>query len=137
MESRRINRNFRQLCKKMQTHAYHLCDPGPLLLALFVNDLGIVQAMESYGPPRLRGKDLSNLALLNVFRILGGYRRINHLNNNRDRSVALANGVGIFGTRSRYYQDTLEFTFNQLHSLRCDLVSRSKELGLIEGMKIA
>ena len=137
LESRRINRDFELICKKMQTHPFHLCDPGPLLLAPFINDLGIVQATESYGPLRLRGKELSNLALLNVFRILGGYRRINHLSNNRDRSVAFASGVGLFGTRSRYYQDTLEFNFEQLHSLRCDLVSRAKELGLIEGMKIA
>jgi len=137
LESRRINRHFELICKKMRTHAYHLCDPGPILLAPFVNDLGILQAMESYGPPRLRGKDLSNLALLNVFRILGGYRRINHLSNNRDRSVALASGLGMFGTRSRYYEDTIEFKFAQLHDLRCDLINRAKELGLIEGMKIA
>jgi hypothetical protein len=137
LESRRINRHFELICKKMHTHAYHLCDPGPLLLAQFVNDLGIVQAMETHGPLRLRGKELSNLALLNVFRILGGYRRINHLSNNRDRSVALASGLGMFGTRSRYYQDTLEFKFDQLHCLRCDLITRAKELGIIEGMKIA
>ncbi|MBW2450707.1 MAG: transposase [Deltaproteobacteria bacterium] len=137
LESRRINRHFELLCKKMQTHAYHLCDPGPLILASFVNDLGVVQAMESYGPPRLRGKELSNLALLNVFRILGGYRRINHLSNNRDRSVALASGLGMFGTRSRYYQDSVEFKFDQLHCLRCDLINRAKELGLVQGMKIA
>ena len=137
LESRRINRHFELICKKMRTHPYHLCDPGPILLAPFVNDLGIVQAMESYGPARLRGKDLSNLALLNVFRILGGYRRINHLSNNRDRSVALASGLGMFGSRSRYYEDTIEFKFGQLHDLRCDLISRAKELGLIEGMKIA
>jgi len=137
LESRRINRHFELICKKMQTHAYHLCDPGPLILAPFVNDLGIVQAMESYGPARLRGKDLSNLALLNVFRILAGYRRINHLSNNRDRSVALASGLGMFGTRSRYYEHSLEFTFEQIHALRCDLISRAKELGIIEGMKIA
>ena len=121
----------------MRTHAYQLCDPGPLLLAQFVNDLGIVQAMESYGPARLRGVGMSNLALLNVFRILGGYRRINHLSNNRDRSVALASGLGMFGSRSKYYEDTLEFKFDQIHSLRCDLISRAKELGLIEGKKIA
>ena len=133
----RINRHFEQLCRKMHTHAYQLCDPGPLLLAPFVNDLGIVQAMESYGPIRLRGKDLSNLALLNVFRILGGYRRINHLSDNRDRSVALASGLGMFGSRSRYYEDTLEFKFDQIHSLRCDLISRAKELGLIQGRRIA
>lgn len=137
LESRRINRQFEQLCGKMRTHAYQLCDPGPLLLAQFVNDLGIVQAMESYGPARLRGKGMSNLALLNIFRILGGYRRINHLSNNRDRSVALASGLGMFGSRSRYYEDTLEFKFDQIHSLRCDLISRAKELGLIEGKKIA
>lgn len=137
LESRRINRHFELLCRKMHTHTYHLCDPGPLILAQFANDLGIVQAMESYGPVRFRGKDLSNLALLNVFRILGGYRRINHLSDNRDRSVALASGLGMFGTRSRYYEDTLEFKFDQIHSLRCDLISRAKELGLIEGKKIA
>jgi hypothetical protein len=137
LESRRINRHFELICKKMQTHAYHLCDPGPLILAPFVNDLGIVQAMESYGPARLRGKDLSNLALLNVFRILAGYRRINHLSNNRDRCVALASGLGMFGSRSRYYEDSLEFTFEQIHSLRCDLISRAKQLGIIEGIKIA
>ena len=137
LESRRINRQFDQLCGKMRTHAYQLCDPGPLLLAQFVNDLGIVQAMESYGPARLRGRDMTNLALLNVFRILGGYRRINHLSNNRDRSVALASGLGMFGSRSRYYEDTFEFKFDQIHSLRCDLISRAKELGLIEGKKIA
>ena len=68
----------------MRTHAYQLCDPGPLLLAQFVNDLGIVQAMESYGPTRLRGVCMSNLALLNVFRILGGYRRINHFEPNQN-----------------------------------------------------
>lgn len=137
LESRRINRHFKLICKKMRTHTYHLCDPGPLLLAPFINDLGIVQAMESYGPPRLRGKEVSNLGLLNVFRILGGYPRINHLSNNRDRSVALAAGLGMFGTRSRYYQDTIEFKFDHLYSLRCDLINRAKELGIIEGMKIA
>jgi len=137
LESRRINRQFEQLCGKMRTHAYHLCDPGPLILAQFVSDLGIVQAMEKHGPLRLRGVGLSNLALLNVFRILSGYRRINHLSNNRDRSVALASGLGMFGSRSRYYEDTLEFKFNEIHALRYDLISRAKELELIEGKKIA
>jgi len=137
LKSRRMNRHFEQLCQKMRTHAYQLCDPGPLILAQFTNDLGIVQAMEAHGPPRLRGEEISNLALLNVFRILAGYRRINHLSDNRDRSVALASGQGMFGSRSRYYDDTLEFKFSQIHSLRCDLITRAKELGLIEGRKIA
>ena len=56
LSSRRINRNFRLFCQKMRIKVYHICDPGVFLLAPFVNDLGIVQAFETYGPPRLRGK---------------------------------------------------------------------------------
>ncbi len=137
LQSRRINRHFELICKKMRTRQYHLCDPGPLLLAPFVNELGIAQAMEVHGPPSPRGKDLPSLALLNVFRILGGYRRINHLSDNRDRSVALASGLGMFGSRSRYYRDTMDFKFDQLHALRCDLITRGRELKIVEGTKIA
>lgn len=137
LETRRINRHFELISDKMRTHAYHICDPGPILLAPFVSDLGIAQAMESHGPTKLRGKEITNLALLNVFRIIGGYRRINHLSNNSDHSVAIASGIGMFGTCSRYYEDTLEFKFKQIHELRCDLVIRAKELEIIEGMKIA
>ena len=137
LESRRINRHFELICKKMQTHAYHLCDPGPLILAPFVNDLGIVQAMESYGPLRMRGKELSNIALFNIFRVLSGYRRVCHLSNHGDRSVAFASGLGMFGSRSRYYEDTTKFKFEQLNSLRHDLIMRAKELKIVEGRKIA
>ena len=111
LKSRRINRHFQLICDKMKHHSFHICDPGPLLLAPFVNSLGVVQAFESYGPQRLRGKDLSNLALLNVFRIIGGYRRVNHLSDNRDRSVAFAAGLGMFGSTSRFYEHSGQFTF--------------------------
>ena len=136
LSTRRINRHFERICRKMKTRSFNICDPGPFLLAPFVNNLGIVQSFELYGPPKLRGKELTNLALLNVFRILSGYRRINHLSNNQDRSVALASGVGLFGSTSKYYEDTINFKFDQLYKMRCDLVARAKELGLIEGLKI-
>lgn len=137
LETCRINRHFELICKKMKTHAYHICDPGPLILAPFVNELGIVQAFRTYGPPKLRGIEITNLALLNVFRILSGYKRINHLNNNRDRSVALASGIGMFGSSSKYYEDTIEFKFESIYDMKCDLVARAKELNLIEGNKLA
>ncbi len=137
LKTRRINRHFELICKKMKTHAYHICDPGPFILAPFVNDLGIVQSFETYGPPKLRGKEITNLAMLNVFRILAGYRRINHLSNNRDRSVALASGIGLFGSSSRFYEESCEFKFDGLHKMRCDLVARAKQLGIIEGQKLA
>ncbi|MDP6736601.1 MAG: transposase [Nitrospinaceae bacterium] len=136
LKTRRINRHFELICKKMKTHAYNICDPGPLLLAPFVNDLGIVQSFETYGPPKLRGKEITNLAMLNVFRILAGYRRISHLNNSKDRSVALAGGIGLFGSSSRFYEQSCEFKFDQLHKMKLDLVARAKQLGIIEGLKL-
>ena len=137
LQTRRINRNFELICKKMAVAQYHICDPGPFILAPFVNNLGIVQSFETYGPARLRGKEITNLALLNIFRILAGYRCINHLGNNKDRSVALASGIGLFGSSSKFYEDTVEFKFEDLHKMRCDLVVRAKQLGIIEGMRIA
>lgn len=136
LETRRINRNFDLVCKKMNTNTYHICDPGPILLAPFLNDFGITQAFETYGPTKLRGKEITNLPLLNVMRILAGYERINHLSDNRDRSVAFASGIGLFGSRSRYYDDAIEFKFDHLHKLRCDLVTRALELGVISGKSI-
>ncbi|MBC8553589.1 MAG: transposase [Candidatus Brocadiales bacterium] len=137
LESRRINRHFELTRKKMKTHSFHICDPGPLLMAPFVSNLGIVQALELYGPKKLRGKELTDLVILNIMRILAGYRRINHLSNYRDRSVAFASGIGLFGSSSRFYEKTTEFKFDQLHDLRCDLVLRGKEIELIQGMKVA
>ncbi len=137
LRTRRINRHFELICNKMKSNTFHICDPGPFILAPFVNDLGVVQAFETYGPIKLRGKEISNLALLNVFRIIAGYRRISHLSNNRDHSVALASGIGMYGSTSKYYEDTINFEFDQIYQLRCDLVARAKELGLIEGLQIA
>ncbi len=137
LKTRRINRHFELICKKMEVRQYHICDPGPFILAPFINELGIVQAFESYGPTRLRGKEITNLALLNIFRILSGYRCISHLGNNKDRSVAMASGIGFFGSNSKFYEDTIEFKFEDLHKMRCDLVARAKQLGLIKGLRIA
>ena len=136
LETRRINRHFELICNKMKTHAYHICDPGPFILAPFVNDLGVVQSFETYGPAKLRGEEITNLAMLNVFRILAGYRRISHLSNSKDRSVALAGGIGLFGSCSRFYEESCEFKFEELHKLRCDLVARAKQLRIIEGLKL-
>ncbi len=137
LQSRRQNRHFSLISKKMEKHEIHICDPGPLILAPFVNDLGIVQSFETHGPERLRGQEMTNLALLNVFRILAGYRRINHPGDNRDKSVAFASGMGMFGSRSRFYGKSIDFKFPHLQAMRNDLVARAKELGLIEGIKIA
>jgi hypothetical protein len=115
LESRRINRHFDLTCKKMKTHTFNICDPGPLLLAAFISNLGIVQALEMYGPQKQRGKELTSLVIFNVMRIIAGYRRINHLGNFKDRSVAFASGIGLFGSSSKFYEKTMAFKFEQLH----------------------
>ena len=137
LETRRMNRHFELICKKMMKTAYHICDPGPILLAPFLSKLGIIQSFELYGPPRLRGKDLTNLALLNIMRIIAGYECINHLRANSDRSVAFASGIGMFGSTSKFYENTLEFKFEQLNKMQLDLVTRAKELGIIDATKVA
>jgi hypothetical protein len=137
LESRRIDLQFEQLCHQMRMQTFHLCDPGPLLLAPFVHDLGIIQAMESYGPAWPSRRGFGHPVLLNVFRILGGYRNINQLRPNRDQSVVLASGLAMFGTRLRDYYDIREFRFKRIQSLRIDLIKRAKELGLFQGREIA
>ena len=42
----------------------------------------------------------------------------------------------MFGSTSKYYEDTIAFEFSHLHQLRFDLVARAKELGLIDGLKV-
>ena len=126
--------------------SFHVCCDEPLFFKAGESQLECINLSEqvcislserySHGPVKLRGKEISNLVLLNVFRIIAGYRRISHLSNNRDHSVALASGIGMYGSTSKYYEDTINFEFAQIHKLRCDLVARAKELGLIEGLQI-
>jgi hypothetical protein len=137
LECYRINRHFELVSEKMRRRPIHVCNPGPLILAPFVNDLGIVQALESFGPERGRGEEMTNPALLNIFRILGGYRRISHLRDGSDKSVAFASGVGAYGSNSKYYRDSGCYPFEELYQLRLDLAARGRELGLTKGVSVA
>lgn len=137
LDTFRINRHFDIYCQKMKTRSFNICDPGPFILAPFLNELGIVQAFKIHGPEALRGREITNIALLNVFRILAGYRRICHLNNTRDRSVAFASGIGFYGSSSKYYDDTINFKFHHIYKLKQDLGARAIELNIIEGKEIA
>lgn len=137
LETRRMNRHFEILCGKMRRHEFSVCDPGPLLLAPFVNELCPVHSLEVHGPSRLQGTEMSNPVLLNVFRIIAGYPHASHLRKNSDRSVAFAAGLGMFGSNSKFFDDTLGFKFEHIHNMRNDLLARAEELGLVKGEKIA
>lgn len=137
LDSYRMNRHFSAICGKMRHREFNICDPGPIILAPFVNALGVMEALEVHGPTKSRGEEISNLILLNVFRIIAGYKSVDHLSDNADRSVAFASGIGMFGSSSRYYNNTLDFSFEHLHMLKLDLLANAKHLGIVKGERMA
>jgi hypothetical protein len=114
-----------------------LCNPGPIILAQFVDDLGVCEALQMYGPKRGAGWETTNHILFNICRILAGYESINHLRRNSDRSVAVAAGLGVFPGKTVIYDAVTDLKFNHLQALRNDIAARARDLGLIRGHRIA
>jgi hypothetical protein len=135
--SRKLNGHFIHLLDRLKTRSFAVCDPGPIILAQFVDDFGVCEALQLYGPKRESGREITNLVLLNIFRILAGYETIGYLGNNGDRSVALAAGVGIFPGRTALYDGFTDLKFSHLQALRNDAAARARDLGLIRGERIA
>jgi hypothetical protein len=133
----KVNAHFAGLLDRLRTRPLALCDPGPLVLAQFVDDLGIREALQVYGPKRKEGLETTNLILLNVCRILAGYETIGHLWENCDRSVAIAAGVGVYPGKTALYEGFSDLKFDHLQKLRNDVAARARDLGLIRGERIA
>lgn len=131
MVPKKVNAHFARLLVRLRSRAVRICDPGPIILAQFIDDLGICEALHMHGPKRVEGCEITNLILLNVCRILGGYETINHLTENSDRSVAIAAGVGIFPGKTTLYEGFKGLKFEHLQSLRNDAAARVCDLGLI------
>jgi hypothetical protein len=133
----KINAHFAGLLDRLRTRPLALCDPGPIVLAQFVDDLGVREALHIYGPKRRVGLEATNLILLNVCRILAGYETIGHLWENGDRSVAIAAGVGAYPGKTALYEGFSDLKFDHLQKLRNDVAARARDLGLIRGERIA
>ena len=133
----KVNAHFAGLLDSLRTRPLALCDPGPIVLAQFVDDLGVREALHVYGPKRKEGLEATNLILLNVCRILAGYETIGHLRENCDRSVAIAAGVGVYPGKTALYEGFSDLKFDHLQSLRNDVAARARDLGLIRGERIA
>ena len=133
----KVNGHFAHLLRRLQSRPLAICDPGPIVLSQFVDDLGICEALHLYGPKRGEGSKITNLVLLNVFRILAGYETISHLNENSDRSVAIAAGVGAWSGKTAIYEGFSDLKFEHLQALRNDVAARARDLGLIRGERIA
>jgi transposase len=134
---RKINGHFAHLLRRLRSRPLAICDPGPIVLSQFIDDLGICEALALYGPKREEGREMTNLVLLNVCRILAGYETISSLRENSDRSVAIAAGVGVFPGKTAIYEGISDLKFEHLQSLRNDVAARARDLGLIRGERVA
>lgn len=133
----KVNRVFTDFLKTLSRRSVPISNPGALILAPFLDQLGIVEALHTYGPATLRTTDISNDILVNVLRILAGFPTINSYMHNSDRSVAIGAGVTVSSPRSQFYRQLDELRFSHLQQLRNDLALRAKELHIIEGKEIA
>jgi hypothetical protein len=134
---RKPNAHFEHILDRLRTRPLALCEPGPIILAQFVDDLGVLEALCVHGPKRPEGGEITNLVLLNVFRILAGYETVGHLRDSSDRSVAIAAGVGAYPGKTALYDGFSDLKFEHLQALRNDVAARARDLGLIRGERIA
>lgn len=135
--TQKLNAHFRRFLNRMKSRAFVICDPGPIILAQFIDDLGVCEALHLHGPKRGEGNEITNLVLLNVCRILAGYETVANLRDNSDRSVAIAAGMGAFPGKTALYEGFTDLKFHHLQALRNDVAARARDLGLIRGERIA
>ena len=133
----KVNGHFAHLLDSLRTRPLAVCEPGPIVLAQFVDDLGVCEALGIHGPKRPEGGEITNLVLLNVFRILAGYETVGYLRESSDRSVAIAAGVGVYPGKTALYEGFSDLKFEHLQALRNDVSARARDLGLIRGQRIA
>ena len=133
----KVNRSFDDLINYLSYRKVSISNPGAIITASFLDQLGVVEALNTYGPPVYRSKEITNNIIVNVLRIIAGFPTINDFTLNSDRSVAIASGLSLNPKKSRYYDSFDELRFHHLQKLRNDASCRARELGTIEGKEIA
>ncbi len=133
----KVNCLFKRFVKKLSYHKVIISNPGSLIIAPFLEQLGVVEAMHTYGPLSFRSGEITNSIIANVLRIIAGFPTISNFTLNCDRSVAIAAGLSLTPKKSRLYDSFDELRFMHLQQLRNDASCRAKELNVIEGKEIA
>ncbi len=135
--SLKVNGGFERLMNQLSYRSVPISNPGTIITAPFLDQMGIVEAIHTYGPEKFRTTEISNDIILNVFRIIAGFPTINSYMGNSDRSVSIASGRVSNPCRSKFYLGLDSFSFEHLQKLRNDLALRAKELNVIDGKQIA
>ena len=133
----KVNNGFNKLIKYLSYKKIAISNPGAIIITPFLEQLGMVEALHTYGPASYRSKEITNDLIVNVLRIIAGFPTINDFTLNSDRSVAIGAGLSINPKKSRFYDHFDDLRFEHLQKLRNDVSIRAKELDIIEGKEIA
>ena len=133
----KVNRSFNRLINGLTHRKISISNPGPIIIAPFLDQLGVVEALHTYGPEAFRSSEITNNIIVNVMRIIAGFPTIHDYTMNSDRSVAIGSGLSLNPSRSRFYDSFDDLRFEHLQRLRNDASCRAIELNIIEGKGIA
>ncbi|EFK09361.1 conserved hypothetical protein [delta proteobacterium NaphS2] len=84
----KVNPSFARFAKALFHRKVSISNPGAIIAAPFLDQLGVVEALHTYGPENFRPTDITNNIIVNVLRIIAGFPTINDYTMNSDRSVA-------------------------------------------------
>ena len=133
----KVNDSFVRFVRWLAYHKVVISNPGAIIAAPFLDQLGVVESLHTYGPEAFRSSEINNNIIINVMRIIAGFPSIHDYTTNSDRSVAVGSGLSLNPSKSRFYDSFDELRFEHLQRLRNDAACRARELGIIEGKEIA
>jgi len=133
----KVNSSFSRFIKTLYHRKVLISNPGALIAAPFLDQLGVVEALHTYGTNNFHTADITNNIIVNVLRIIAGFPTIHDYTMNSDRSVAIAAGLSLNPAKSRFYDSFETLRFEHLQALRNDASHRARDLNLIEGKQIA
>jgi hypothetical protein len=133
----KVNGSFSRFVQWLAYHKVVISNPGAIIAAPFLDQLGVVESLHTHGPEAFRSSEISNNIIVNVMRIIAGFPSIRDYTMNCDRSVAVGSGLSLNPGKSRFYDSFDELRFEHLQRLRNDASCRARELGVIEGKEIA
>jgi hypothetical protein len=133
----KVNPSFSRFIKTLAHRKVVISNPGAIIAAPFLDQLGVVEALNTYAPNSFQPVDITNNIIVNVLRIISGFPTIHDYTMNSDRSVAIASGLSLNPAKSRFYDSFDTLRFDHLQKLRNDASRRARELNIIEGKHIA
>ena len=133
----KVNRSFSRFIQCLAHRKIAISNPGAIIAAPFLDQLGVVESLHTYGPQAFRSAEITNNMIVNVMRIIAGFPSIHDYTMNSDRSVAVGSGLSLNPVKSRFYDSFDELRFEHLQNLRNDASCRARELNVIEGKQIA